>query len=503
MRPNPRQKMTLRPKVLIDIKRSPNADIYSRRRDIVNLSYTKKRGVRLNWWVAAPFLIMIPVFFLGQATAPITSETLAQTTSTSSAERQQLESQLQDLEKQIGDYEKTISQYRSQGASLKGEINTLNAKISKINLQIKAVTLSIQQLNGEIITTNGKIGDTEQKINSTKDSIGETIKVLYENDGDGLVEVLLKSPQLSDFFNNVNNLVEVQNNLRLSLEELSSLKDDLTASKESLTLQKEDATALKAYQSSQAKAVNDTKSQKNTLLKDTQGKESVYQKLLTDTKVQAAEIRNRIFRLQGGGELPFGDAVKIAQVAERATGVRAAFILAVLTQESSIDGVIGRNLGRCYYNTPAANAAGTVMSNSQKPSFLSITKSLGLDPATTPVSCPIVSDGAYGGAMGPSQFMPKTWMLYTDKITAITGGNPASPFNNLDAFTGTALLLKDGLTGCKTIYSTIFSQENCAAAKYYARGNWRAYTKVGRYGYRVADRAEGFAGDIQVLSQNQ
>jgi len=26
---------------------------------------------------------------------------------------------------------------------------------------------------------------------------------------------------------------------------------------------------------------------------------------------------------------------------------------------------------------------------------------------------------------------------------------------------------------------------------------------VGRYGYRVADRAEGFAGDIQVLSQNQ
>ncbi len=503
MRPNPRRKMILKPKVLLDIKRSPNADIYSRRRDIVNLTYVKKKGVRLNWWVAAPFLILIPVFFLGQVTAPITSETLAQTTSTSLAERQQLESQLQDLEKQIGDYEKTISQYRSQGASLKGEINTLNAKISKINLQIKAVTLSIKQLNGEITTTNGKIGDTEQKIGSTRDSIGETIKVLYENDGDGLVEILLKSPQLSDFFSNVNNLKEIQDNLILSLKKLDSLKDDLTASKESLTLQREDATALKAYQNSQAKAVNDNKSQKNTLLKDTQGKESVYQKLLTDTKAQAAEIRNRIFRLQGGGELPFGDALKIAQIAERATGVRAAFILAVLTQESSIDGVIGKNLGRCYYNTPATNSAGTVMSNSQKPNFLSITQSLGLDPATTPVSCPIVSDGAYGGAIGPSQFMPNTWMLYTDKITAITGGSPASPFNNLDAFTGTALLLKDGLTGCKAIYSTTFSQENCAAAKYYAGGNWRAYTKVGRYGYRVADRADGFAADIAVLAQNQ
>jgi peptidoglycan hydrolase CwlO-like protein len=450
-----------------------------------------------------PFLIIIPVLFLSQATAPITSETLAQTTSASSAERQQLESQLQDLEKQIGDYEKTVSQYQSQGASLKGEINTLNAKINKINLQIKAVTLSIRQLDGEITTTNGKIGNTQQKIGSTKDSIGGIVKALYENDKDGLVEVLLKNPQLSDFFNNVNNLVEVQNNLRLSLTELKSLKDDLTASKESLILQKEDKAALKTYQDSQKQVVQEVKTQKSTLLKDTQGKESVYQKLLTDTKAKAAEIRNRIFRLQGGGELPFGDAVKIAQVAERATGVRAAFILAILTQESSIDGVIGKNLGKCYYNTPASNAAGTVMSNSQKLNFLSIMKSLGMDPATTPVSCPIISDGAYGGAIGPAQFMPNTWMLYTNKVTAITGGNPASPFNNLDAFTGTALLLKDGLVGCQATYSNIFSQENCAAAKYYAGGNWKIYTKIGRYGYRVADRADGFAGDIQVLAQNQ
>src|SRR3990167_10084945 len=177
MRPNPRQKMTLRPKVLLDIKRSPNADIYSRRRDLINLSYTKKRGVRLNWWVMAPFLIMVPVFFLGQVTAPISIETLAQTTSSSSEERQQLESQLQDLEKQISDYETTISQYKSQGASLKGEINTLNAKINKINLQIKAVTLSIAQLNGEINVTNGKIGDAEQRIDFTRNSIGQTIQV--------------------------------------------------------------------------------------------------------------------------------------------------------------------------------------------------------------------------------------------------------------------------------------------------------------------------------------
>lgn len=126
-----------------------------------------------------------------------------------------------------------------------------------------------------------------------------------------------------------------------------------------------------------------------------------------------------------------------------------------------------------------------------------------MDPDKTPVSCPISSDGAYGGAMGPAQFMPTTWQLYDDKISGITGNKPASPFNNADAFTGTALLLKDNLTGCKSIYKTIFSQENCAAAKYYAGGYWKSYMSVGRYGYRVAQRSDDFADEIAILNANQ
>ena len=140
------------------------------------------------------------------------------------------------------------------------------------------------------------------------------------------------------------------------------------------------------------------------------------------------------------------------------------------------------------------------MSNKQKAVFLALMATLGLDPAKTPVSCPITSDGAYGGAMGPAQFMPTTWDLYKDVVSQITGNRPSSPFNNADAFTATALYLKDGLSGCRASFSSIFQQENCAAAKYYAGNSWRSYMSVGRYGYRVADRATGFEADIEVLS---
>jgi hypothetical protein len=98
--------------------------------------------------------------------------------------------------------------------------------------------------------------------------------------------------------------------------------------------------------------------------------------------------------------------------------------------------------------------------------------------------------------------MPATWQIYKERVAGITGNEPPSPFNNADAFTATALYLKDGLTGCQTIYKTIFSQENCAAAKYYAGGKWRSYMSVGRYGYRVAERAADFEEDIEILEAN-
>ena len=142
------------------------------------------------------------------------------------------------------------------------------------------------------------------------------------------------------------------------------------------------------------------------------------------------------------------------------------------------------------------------MSDTQKPAFLALMSDLGLDPDKTPVSCPIVSDGAYGGAMGPAQFMPTTWEAYKDRIGATVGHNPPSPFVNIDAFTATALYLSDGLSDCRAEFKTVFSQESCAAGKYYAGKNWRSYMTVGRYGYRVAERSASFADDIELIENN-
>ena len=491
----------------MDVRGNADPSVFRGRLFRVNLSFSSfsfpkvfTALSRAGRWLVVAFSLSVLLF--GSVSAPVGNNLFTLAAQQDDEERKNLEKQLSELESQMDEYETVIGSYRKQGSSLKSEIKLLDAKMAKLNLQIKAVKLSIAKLDEEITITKGRIVQTESEIDFRKSAIARILKDIYENDGKGLMEILLMSDKLSDFFGDINDLLAVQDNLRVALEQVEELRLSLLEQKSELSLERSDAFALKEYNDRQKEAVNATKSEKDNLLKITKGQQAKYEEMLEQTKKVAAEIRSRIFRLLGGGELPFGEAVKLAQVAEKATGVRAALVLSVLTQESAVDGVIGRNLGKCYYNDKRDNASGTVMSNGQKTAFLALMQELGLDPEKTPVSCPIASDGAYGGAMGPAQFMPATWDLYKDAVGGITGGSPPSPFNNLDAFTATSLYLKNGLDGCRQTYKTDFSQENCAAAKYYAGKNWRSYMSVGRYGYRVAERAVKIQQDIDLIEAN-
>lgn len=398
----------------------------------------------------------------------------------SDEERQSLEAELKKIEDEIAGYETNIKDFQSQAKTLKQEMARLDNQISKINLQIKATTLTLKKLDDEIILTEKKIAATEIEMGLHKDSLAKTLRSIYEEERVNLIEILLKNPKLSDFFGEINNLITVQESIRLNLEQVVKLRDDYIAEKEDLALQRTDASSLKDWQNSQRQALGSTKSEKDHLLAVTKGQESQYQELVKESKKTAAQIRSRIFELLGGGELTFEEAYKLAKFAESATGVRAALILAVLDRESAL----GKNVGKCNYKT-------AMHPNRDIPIFLEIVKELNINPDSVSVSC-ANSDGAYGGAMGPAQFIPSTWAIYKDQISQITGSKPPSPWRNADAFVATALYLKDaGAAGGS------LAAERKAAAKYYAGSRWQTF--LWTYGDRVIAKAQSFENDIEVL----
>lgn len=396
-------------------------------------------------------------------------------------ERQRLEQELSRLENQIDQYENTIGVYQKQGKTLKGEIVKLNTQISKINLQVKAITLEIAKLDLEIARNKTQAEATEKNLNFNRRALASALQNISEADGVSVVQILLQNDTLSGFSNMVHGLVKVQDSLRLVVQRIRQLREQLLDQRQDLALRKSDKRTLMASRDLQRLSLEDIKKEKGNLLTKTKGEEQVYQQLLKVTRQTAAQIRNKIFQFLGGGELTFGDAYQLAKAAQDAVGVRASLILAVLDRESAL----GQNVGRCKYREAMHPRRDT-------PLFLALAAELNINPDSVSVSC-ANRDGAYGGAMGPAQFIPSTWNIYKNRVADLTGNRPASPWRNVDAFMATALYLKDA--GADSEKNA--SQDRAAAARYYAGNRWRRY--LWTYGERVVLKARQFDEDIAAL----
>jgi membrane-bound lytic murein transglycosylase B len=313
------------------------------------------------------------------------------------------------------------------------------------------------------------------------------LQTLYENDQTSIFELFLQNPQLSDIWDDAENISLFEANLGNDVTQLDTLTGQLQDQDQQLAQSQSAAATAEAYAATQAQQIAANKDQENQLLTETKSDEAAKQTLVTQTAQTATQIRNQIFQLLGGGSLTFEQAYQYAKIASRATGVDPALILAVLDRESAL----GENVGQCSYKT--------AMSPSNIPIFLQIVQQLGLDVNDMMVSCPN-SDGVYGGAMGPAQFEPSTWELYASSVSQITGDDPPSPWSNADAFVATALYLKGAMQGCVATYSATVDQERCTAAKYYAGGDWENY--LWTYGEAIVEQAQTFTQDIATINNS-
>ncbi len=113
-----------------------------------------------------------------------------------------------------------------------------------------------------------------------------------------------------------------------------------------------------------------------------------------------------------------------------------------------------------------------------------ILNKLGRDPLNTRVSCPIAGVPGYGGAMGPTQFIPSTWNLVAPKVASYTSKTTPDPWNPADAIMASAVLLAGNGAAAGT-----YEAERNAACKYYSGRTCSAASHIAAYGNQVMGRA--------------
>lgn len=401
--------------------------------------------------------------------------------------RKQLETELSVLEVQIEEYRGLIKEKQKDAVTFERDISILNAKINKSLLEIKARKIAIGNLNENIEERAELIKNFNSQINFQKLSLAELMRRVNELDNTSLIELILKYNNLSDFFVEFDTYNTVQQAMSDSLYEIRDTKTLTEKEKEELERQKGTELELKAIQEMEKKRIEENESEKKNLLNITRGEEKKYQQVLSERQKRASEIRTQLFMLRGSPAIPFEKALNYANIASKSTGIRPAFLLGVIAEESNL----GANVGTGNWTEDLSHPKCA----KQREAFSEITSELGIDPDAMPVSRKAWY-GNCGGAMGPAQFMPTTWQLYKSMVSRVTGNKPANPWNPLDAFTASAMLLRDnGGSGGD------YNDEWKAAMRYLAGSNWSnpAYRF---YGDDVMALSKKYQDQINILAEN-
>ncbi|MDQ5901628.1 MAG: 2 protein [Patescibacteria group bacterium] len=411
-------------------------------------------------------------------------------------ERARLETELAQLEKEIKEQETILAGQKNKSASLQRDIELLRARIDASKKKIAQKDIQIKKIGSEIKNKNQTIEQLNGDIEDGKQSLAQLIKKTHEMDYMTFAHAILSSESISDFYGDIDSYASLKKSVQDSVNEIRGVKVETETVKKQLEeKQVEEIDAKKAIEQEKSKVESSEKDQRQ-LLSISKNQEAEYAKVLADRQAKAAGIRARLFELRGQGAIPFGEAYEYAKVASKATGVRPAFILAILKQESNL----GANVGTC--NRPGDTRTWReIMPGPNSGSwrddhaaFLRITKKLGLSPDGQPLSCPLAI-GGWGGAMGPSQFIPTTWESYENRIAAAVGASVANPWNPAHAITATALYVRDLGAAAQT-----YTAEREAACKYYSgRGCSDPKVKNAFYGNAVMSHAANIQKDIDVL----
>ena len=425
----------------------------------------------------AVLLVAFVAFFFG-AFPPLSLDAQTQV----DARRSALEQSLLDLERQITAQQEILSGEQRKRVSLERDIAILDAKIKEAQLSIKARNLVIQRLTLDIQGKEKTIYGLNEKILREQASLAGLLRQTDQLSSTSLVIAALSSQNLSEFFADIDAFANLSKAIQDSFKVIESTKQATTEEKQDLEDKREEEVALRTVQELEQKKIQDQEKERRSILKATKGQEALYQKMIADTQKSAAQIRAELFTLRGSAAIPFGKALEYATAAGSRTGVRPAFILGIIAEESNL----GENVG-------TGNWKVDMHPTRDQPVFRELTSRLGLNPDTMPVSKKPWY--GWGGAMGPAQFIPSTWVLYEKRIGRAVGKQVPSPWDPQDAIMAAALYLMDNGADKQT------RSAEFRAAMCYLAGCGNANKKsLQFYGREVAELADKYQTQIDLLS---
>lgn len=386
--------------------------------------------------------------------------------------------QIEELQKQIDAFQGQVAQKQEKASSVQGEIQRLANEIKKSELEIQGFNLAIQGTNLQINKVEDQIKQTEAKIESSKADLVSALRLMARSEQITPLEMMVKKENLSSFFSDLYDLYFLQSGVKQKVENLKDAKLALAAMGDELNDELDQRQKLKTLEEITNKQAANKRAEQKKVLSQVQKEASQINSKIKVVQTDLSRLKEQITYLVQAG-VSVEDAIRFGKLAAIRSGIRPAFLIAVLDVESRL----GLNVGR-------TGKWQTDMHTRDHDAFLAICQKLNLDPDKTPVSRK--PNYGWGGAMGPAQFLPNTWLAYENEVARLTGHNPPSPWNIEDAFTAAAVKLARQGAAQKTRAGEI------AAAKAYIGGSPSCSKSICNfYANTVLDKAREIEKDLE------
>lgn len=205
---------------------------------------------------------------------------------------------IEDLNRQIEIYNQQLAERRKETASIRSSLGILENRIAKTELDIEAATEEIAATELFIESLTAAVAEKERTIQGHKGIMGEYVRVIGERTDASDLEILLAHDNLSDYFNALNSIEQLNAALLKRTQDLKAAKAALLGQQRT---QEEKKIELAAFQ----KKLEDARAElsekigaKETLYVASQETEAAIRRDLAKLRAEQQQIDSEIISLE-------------------------------------------------------------------------------------------------------------------------------------------------------------------------------------------------------------
>lgn len=172
-----------------------------------------------------------------------------------------------------------LKQTQNNKKNLESKVNALDSEINGVLKKIYDNKKNMNKIANAIKNSELQLKSTEGKLNNQQALLQRRVRIMYMNDKNSYLQILLSSKSFSDLLSNVNTVTSVMNYDNNIVTNVQSEKKNILVQKENLSYANKQLEALKASNESiLSKLSSDIKQEKTLLASATEKEKSLIAK---------------------------------------------------------------------------------------------------------------------------------------------------------------------------------------------------------------------------------